>query len=64
MIETLLLSVLIIAISLLLLSVRVILKKNGTFSAHDVGESKAMKARGIKCTLDQDRDSRFKGKAF
>ena len=64
MVETLLLTVLIIAISIFMLSIRVIIKKNGRFSAHDVGESQAMRERGINCTLEQDKESRMKGKAF
>lgn len=58
MMETLLLSVLIIAIAVALLSVRVIFKKNGRFESQHIHDSKAMRARGIHCVLDQDREAR------
>ena len=58
MIETLLLSVLIIAIAVALLSVRVILLKNGRFKSYHIHDSQAMKDRGIHCVLDQDREMR------
>jgi preprotein translocase subunit SecG len=58
MIKTLLLTVLIIAIAVVLLSVKVLLKKNGHFSSIHIHDSKAMKERGIHCVLDQDREAR------
>lgn len=57
MTETLLLSVLIIAIAVGLLSVKVILKKNGRFESQHIHDSQAMKDRGIHCVLDQDREA-------
>lgn len=59
MVETLLLTVLIIAIAVALLSVRVILLKNGRFKSYHIHDSQAMKDRGIHCVIDQDRESRF-----
>lgn len=59
MIETLLLTVLIIAIAMALLSVRVILLKNGRFKSYHIHDSQAMKDRGIHCVIDQDREARF-----
>ena len=64
MIKTLLLGVLIIAICMCLLCVKVIFKKNGTFSSQHIHDSKAMKDKGIHCVLDQDREARRKGKAY
>lgn len=58
MIETLLLTVLIIAIAVALLSVRVILLKNGSFKSYHIHDSQAMKDRGIHCVIDQDREMR------
>ena len=58
MIETLLLTVLIIAIAVALLSVKVLLKKNGRFSSIHIHDSEAMKQRGIHCVLDQDKEMR------
>lgn len=62
MIETLLLTVLIIAISVVLLSVKVLLRKNGRFSSMHIHDSKAMKERGIHCVIDEDREMRVKGR--
>lgn len=58
MIETLLLTVLIIAIAVALLSVRVILVKGGRFKSYHIHDSQAMKDRGIHCAIDQDREMR------
>ena len=64
MIETLLFSVLIIAIAVALLLIKVVLKKNGRFSSQHIHDSEAMKARGIHCVIDQDREAREKGRAY
>ena len=61
MIETLLLTVLIIAISVALLSVKVLLRKNGRFSSMHIHDSEAMRERGIHCVVDEDREMRAKG---
>lgn len=44
-----------LGIAMVLFSVRILLKKNGQFSSHDVGASSAMRERGIGCTRSQDR---------
>lgn len=62
MFETLLLSVLIIAIALILLLVKVLLKKNGSFSSQHIHDNSAMRERGIDCVLEQDRKMRTKSK--
>lgn len=64
MIETLLFTVLIIAICITLLCVKVIFKKNGKFSSQHIHDSKAMKDRGIHCVMDQDREARKRGGAY
>ena len=64
MIETLLFSVLIIAIAVALLLIKVVLKKNGHFSSQHIHDSEAMKERGIHCVIDQDREAREKGRAY
>ena len=64
MIETLLFSVLIIAIAVALLLIKVVLKKNGRFSSQHIHDSEAMKERGIHCVIDQDREAREKGRAY
>ncbi len=64
MIETLLLTVLIIAIAFALLSVKVLLRRNGEFSSQHIHDNPGMKARGIHCVIDQDREARQKNKAY
>ena len=63
MIETLFITVLIIAICITLLCVKVIFKKNGKFSSQHIHDSKAMKDRGIHCVMDQGREARKRGGA-
>ena len=58
MIETLLISALIIAIGMAFLLVKVLFKHNGEFSSQHIHDSQAMKDRGIHCVLDQDREMR------
>ena len=64
MAETLLLSVLIIAIGIALMSVKVIFLKDGKFDSMHIHDSKAMKERGIHCVIDQDREAREEEKAY
>ena len=64
MAQTLLFSVLIIAICVALLAVKTLIKKNGTFSSQHIHDSQAMKERGIHCVVDQDREAREKGVAY
>ena len=62
MIETLLITALIIAIGMAFLLVKVLLKRNGEFSSQHIHDSQAMKDRGIHCVMDQDREMRRKSK--
>ncbi len=64
MLESLLLSVLIIAIALALLLVKVLIRKNGSFSSQHIHDSEAMRARGIHCVIDQDREAREANRAY
>ena len=64
MIETILVSMLIVAIGLAFMLIKVLTKKDGTFSSQHIHDSKAMKERGIHCVIDQDREARSKGKAY
>ena len=50
----------IIAIAMLLLSVRVLLMKNGKFSSQHISGNKRMKQDGIHCATSQDREARRK----
>ena len=58
MIETLLISMLIIAIAMVLLLVRVLFVKQGEFKSQHIHDSEAMKERGIHCVIYMDREMR------
>ena len=58
MIETLLISVLLLAVGMVLLLVKVLGRKDGTFSSQHIHDSEAMRERGIHCVMDQDREMR------
>ena len=64
MVETLLLSVLIIAICVALLCVKIILRKNGQLSSQHVHDNPGMRKKGIHCVIDQDKEARKAGKAY
>lgn len=63
MLKTLLLSVLIIAICFALLAVKLLFRKNGSFTSQHIHDSKAMQERGIHCVVDQDREARRSNKS-
>ena len=56
MIQTLLISGALLAVGMVLLLVKVLGRKDGTFSSQHIHDSKAMKERGIHCVMDQDRE--------
>jgi len=62
MTELLLIGALIIAIGILFLLVKVLLKPGGEFASQHIHDSKAMKERGIHCVIDQDKEMRRKSK--
>ena len=64
MVETLIVSVLIIASAIALLSVKLIFKKNGSFSSQHIHDSEALREKGIHCVMDQDKAARKQGKAY
>lgn len=64
MIETLLISALILGIGIVFMLMKVLVKKDGRFSSQHIHDSEAMSERGIHCVIDQDREAREKGKAF
>lgn len=45
----------IVLAAFILLSIKLILKKNGRFSSIHISDSKAMRERGIGCATSQDR---------
>lgn len=58
MTESIIISLALLAVGMLLLLVKVLLRKNGTFSSQHIHDSEAMKERGIHCVMDQDREMR------
>ncbi len=64
MTETLIITVLIIAIAVALLSVKVIFRRNGSFASPHIHDSEYLKSKGIHCVLDQDREMRAQGKGI
>ena len=64
MVETLLLSVLIIAICVAFLCVKIILRKNGQFSSQHIHDNPGLRKKGIHCVIDQDKEARQAGKAY
>ena len=62
MMEILLLSTLIIAIGMAFFCIKLIFRKNGSFSSQHIHDSQAMRDRGIHCVMDQDREMRRKSR--
>ena len=60
--EILLLTTLIIAIGMAFFLVKVLSRKDGTFSSQHIHDSQAMRDRGIHCVMDQDREMRRKSR--
>lgn len=58
MIETLVITVLIVAICMALLAINILLKRNGRFPNTHVSGNKAMRQRGVTCVQSQDREAR------
>ncbi len=54
---------LIIAIAVALLSVKIVVRKNGTFASQHIHDNEAMKKRNIHCVISQDREARQQNKA-
>lgn len=47
-----------LAVAMLLMCVRVLVKPDGKFSSQHIGESKEMRKRGITCATSTDRRDR------
>ena len=60
MVETILITLLIVAISLLLLGVKVFFTKNGKFPNGHVSGNKVLREKGIGCVQSQDREAQKK----
>lgn len=59
MLETILISVLIVAICIALLALQIIVKKNGKFPNTHVSGNPAMRKRSVHCVQSQDREARL-----
>ncbi len=57
MLKAIIISVVLLGLGIAGMCVRIIMKKNGTFHSQDVGQSKAMRERGVGCTRSQDRQA-------
>lgn len=44
-----------VAVAMLLLVVRILLKRGGTFHSQHIGQSRAMRERGIHCVQAEDK---------
>ena len=62
MTKILLSTTLIIAIGMAFLCIKLIFRKNGSFSSQHIHDSKAMRERGIHCVMDQDCEMRRKSR--
>ena len=62
MAKILLLTTLIIAIGMLFFCVKLVFRKDGSFSSQHIHDSQAMRDRGIHCVMDQDREMRRKSR--
>ncbi len=60
MIETALITLIIVAVSLLLLGVKVFFVKDGRFPNSHVSGNPALRRKGIGCVQSQDREARRK----
>lgn len=47
-----------VALAMVLLCVRILLKKNGRFSSQHISENKKMRENGIHCATSQDSEAR------
>ena len=62
MVEIIIISTLIIAISMAFLCIKLFFRKDGRFSSQHIHDSEAMRERGIHCVMDQDRELRTKNR--
>lgn len=60
MLETILITLLIVAICLILLGLKVFFVKGGKFPNGHVSGNKALQKRGVSCVQSQDREAREK----
>jgi hypothetical protein len=59
-----LISLAVVAVAFALLSIKVLLKRNGKFSSQHVHDNPGLRKQGIHCVVDQDREAREANKAY
>ena len=64
MIKLMLISLAVVAVAFALLSIKVLLKRNGKFSSQHVHDNPGLRKQGIHCVMDQDREAREKNRAY
>lgn len=64
MIKLMLISLAVVALAFALLSIKVLLKRNGKFSSQHVHDNPGLRKQGIHCVMDQDREARERNGAY
>lgn len=59
-----LISLAVVAVAFALLSIKVLLKRNGKFSSQHVHDNPGLRKHGIHCVMDQDREARERNGAY
>ena len=59
-----LISLAVVAVAFALLSIKVLLKRNGKFSSQHVHDNPGLRKQGIHCVMDQDREVRERNGAY
>ena len=59
-----LISLAVVAVAFALLSIKVLLKRNGKFSSQHVHDNPGLRKQGIHCVMDQDREARERNAAY
>ena len=64
MIKLMFISLAVVAVAFALLSIKVLLKRNGKFSSQHVHDNPGLRKQGIHCVMDQDREARERNGAY
>lgn len=59
-----LISLAVVAVAFALLSIKVLLKRNGKFYSQHVHDNPGLRKQGIHCVMDQDREARERNGAY
>lgn len=59
-----LISLAVVAVAFALLSIKVLLKRNGKFSSQHVHDNPGLRKQGIHCVMDQDHEARERNGAY